>query len=146
MVDLYPYLVLWGEHFSPRLAEEVTGLLLTKKYEPGEIAIRGRYKGQPRQYGAAEIEVPKEVESPRRLTLLLELSAPHLETLRKSGATSCHVHVDVRYWDQCNLEFEPEVLARLAALGLPFTISCYDYSGRKEPAEPSVPPECGGIT
>src|ERR1043166_7495069 len=130
MVDLFPYLVLWGERFSPRRAEELTGLTLSKKDEPGEIASRGRHKGQPRPYGAADIEVSKDVASNHRLESLLELAGPHLETLRKAGVSSCHVHVDVRYWDQCNLEFEPEVIARIAALGLAFTISCYDYTGR----------------
>jgi hypothetical protein len=135
MVELFPYLMLWGECFSPRRAEELTGLTLSKKDEPGEIALRGRYKGQPRPYGAAEIEVPREIASARRLLWLLELSSLHLESLRKSGASTCHVHVDVRYWDQCNLEFEPEEVGRIAALGLAFTISCYDYSGREEPPE-----------
>jgi hypothetical protein len=134
MVELFPRLFLWGASFSPHAAELATGLELTKKVEPGEIALRGRYKGKPRPYGAAEISVPQETPPSARLSSLLQLSAPHLEALKRIGASCCHVHIDVRYWDQCNLEFEPAEIRRIAELGLALTISCYDYSGREEPA------------
>jgi hypothetical protein len=144
MVDLFPYLVIRGEHFSPRQAEELTCLTLSNKLELGEIATRGRYKGKPRPFGAAHIKVSKDVASTDRLSRLLELVAPHLESLQQLGATSRHVHIDVCYWDQCNLEFEPEEIARIAVLALPLTISCYNYSGRPEPAEPNATPGRGG--
>ena len=45
----------------------------------------------------------------------------------------CNFHLDVRYRDQCNLEFDPHELTRIAALGAPFTITCWDRSGSDEP-------------
>jgi hypothetical protein len=132
MVELRPILTLWGERFSPRRAEEATGLTLARTSEPGEIGVRGRYKGLPLPYGAALLKVPPDVEPARRLSWLVERAERHLAALRESGATLCKLHLDVRYWDQCNLEFDPHELARIAALGVLFTITCWDRSGSEE--------------
>jgi hypothetical protein len=134
MVELRPILTLWGEQFSPRRAEEATGLTLVHTKEPGEIGERGRYKGLPLPYGAAFVKVPPDVEPPRRLSWLLECAERHLAVLQKLGATLCKLHIDVRYWDQCNLEFAPHELVRIAALGVLFTITCWDRSGSEEPS------------
>ena len=133
MVELRPILTLWGEQFSPRRAEEATGLTLTHKNEPGEISLRGRYKGLPLPYGSAFVEVPADVEPARRLPWLIECAEGHLAALQALGASLCKLHVDVRYWDQCNLEFNPRELARIAALGVLFTITCWDRTGGEEP-------------
>jgi hypothetical protein len=134
LVDLQPILTLWGERFSPRRAEEATGHSLAQKREPGELGVRGRYRGQPLPYGAAWLEVPPDVEPARRIAWLIEQAEHHLVTLRELGATLCKLHLDVRYWDQCNLTFRPQELARIAALGVPFTITCWDRSGSPEPS------------
>jgi hypothetical protein len=133
MVELLPILTLWGERFSPRRAEEVTGLTLARAVEPGEIGVRGQFKGLPLPYGAAFLEVPADIECARRLAWLVERAERYLAVLRESGATLCQLHLDVRYWDQCNLEFDPEELTRIAALGVLFTITCWDRSGSEEP-------------
>jgi hypothetical protein len=133
MVELRPVLTLWGEQFSPRGAEEATGLALARAEEPGEIGVRGRHKGLPLPYGAALVKVPPDVDPARRLAWLIEAAKRHLAALREVGATLCKLHLDVRYWDQCNLEFDPYELARIAALGVLFTITCWDRSGRDGP-------------
>ena len=64
---------------------------------------------------------------------LIEVAERHLGALRESGATLCKLHLDVLYWDQCNLEFNPHELARIAALRVLLTITCWDRSGSEEP-------------
>jgi hypothetical protein len=54
-----------------------------------------------------------------------------LVALRALGATVCKLHLDVHYRDQCNLEFNSKELARIAALELLFTITCWDDSGNQ---------------
>ena len=69
---------------------------------------------------------------------LVDAAATHIPVYRRLGASLCKLHLDVRYWDQCNLEFSPEQVGRIAALGVLFTISCWDYSGQEEPAAPGT--------
>ena len=126
MVELLPSLDFWGEQFSPKKAEAVTGLALSRKNEPGDIGDTGRYRGQPIPYGAASLETPETIGVSRRLTWLLECVAPHVETLRRLGAELVRLHVEVRYQGQCNLEFSPGEVAGIAALRVAFTISCWD--------------------
>jgi hypothetical protein len=133
MVDLRPSLTLWGERFSPRRAEEAIGLPLARAKEPGEMGLRGRCKGLPLPYGAAFVKVPPNVESAGRLPWLIEWAERHLPAPGASVATLCKLHLDVLYWDQCNLEFDPQQLARIAILGLLFTITCWDRTGTEEP-------------
>jgi hypothetical protein len=47
-----------------------------------------------------------------------------VEGLRRHGATDIVLHVDVAYDAQCNLEFSPRLLRALAALRIPFTVTC----------------------
>ena len=126
---MLPVLTLWGEQFSPRRVEEATGLMLSQKDEVGEIPKRGgRYAGQLLPFGAAVLEVPPDIEPDCRLLWLLQAAERHLPTLRQSGATRCMFHLDVRYWDQCNMEFSHEELARISALGIPLTITCWEQT------------------
>jgi hypothetical protein len=126
LIILHPKLTLWGEMFSPSRAEEEVGLPLSWKEEPGEIAERGRHRGQPRPHGFAWLAPPEGVPSADRMRWLLAEASRHLAAYRRLGATVCKFHVDVLYWEQCNLCFEPELLAGIAALGVNFTITCYD--------------------
>lgn len=42
---------IYGNKFSAKKVEELTGLTLENKKEIGEIATRGKYKGTPFPYG-----------------------------------------------------------------------------------------------
>lgn len=132
MIQLFPVLMLRGDQFSPGLAEAETGLGLSQKQERGDKGQKGRYRDQPLPYGAALLEVPVHIEPERRMAWLLEASSRHLPVLRRLGASECGLHLDVRFRDQCNLEFVPEELALVATLGLPLTISCWDSSEEEE--------------
>lgn len=135
MVELFPMLTLWGETFSPRRAEEETGLPLARKTEPGEIGVRGKFRGKPMPHGAAHLTPPDTVGLDDRIAWLCEAAARHLATYRRLGVTVCKFHLGVDYWDQCNLCFNPEELARIASLGVNFTITCI---GRSKSWSPPV--------
>ncbi|WP_214484876.1 hypothetical protein [Bacillus sp. SM2101] len=59
-VDMSVKCHLYGNRFSAKKVEELTGLTLDNKLEIGEIATRGRYKGTPSPYGNGELSPPSE--------------------------------------------------------------------------------------
>ena len=122
----FPSISFQGDEFSPAEAERVTGLRFAEKQEPGDLGLSGRFKGKPTPYGFATLQPPDETwNEDKKLTWLLDAALPHVETLKRLGADWNRVHIDYAYTAQCNLAFEPELIAKLARLGLPFTISCY---------------------
>lgn len=124
---------IWGDSFSPAAAESLTGLTFARTNEPGQIAERGRYAGQPLPYGSAELRLAAnpvvgtaDFVAPFSDALTsLRISA---EQFRKVGATDITVHFDVAYEAQCNLELKPVSLALLNTLDLPVTITCFEAS------------------
>ena len=50
---------------------------------------------------------------------------PYTNDLKLLGATYGKIHVTYAYDHQCNLEYEPEMVEKLARLGYAFTITCY---------------------
>ena len=125
MTKACAYILLVGDAFSPEKAERETGLTFQQKNEPGEIGTRGRYKGQPTPFGWAMLKPPEEGDETRQFEWLFNAALPHIETLRRLGATDGKLHITYAYDTQCNLGYEPELMAKLARLGLAFTISCY---------------------
>jgi hypothetical protein len=47
MIDIYAHCSLYGEEFSPTLAERESGVRFERKNEPGELGTIGRYRGKP---------------------------------------------------------------------------------------------------
>lgn len=133
MTDLKPRLSLWGERGRESLAETATGLTLSRKLEVGEVPDRGPHRGRASPWGAGTFLVPEEVPSEDRVSWLLDRAGPHVPTFRALGATRLKFHIDVLYWDQCNLWFPPEGLARLAGLGLALSITCHDRTAFAPP-------------
>jgi hypothetical protein len=123
---------LQGDHFSPRLAEAKTGLTLVRKNEPGDIGTLGRHKGKPRPYGAASLEAPDDWTWDHKWDWLLMTLSTHIETLRQCGADDLVLDLGYFYDGQCNLEFSPLRLGQVAALGIPFAISCYEIGKGEE--------------
>ena len=117
-----------GDTFSPSEAERATGLLLSQAIEPGEIAPRGRYKGQPSPHGYANLSAPDETPEDGKLAALLGSFLPHVETFRQLGADDIVVYAGYFYDAQCNLTFWPDAMAMLGELGVPFWVSCYEDS------------------
>lgn len=70
------------------------------------------------------MEPRRDIAFDDQIAWLCDAADRHLPTYRRLGATICKFHLAVNYWDQCNLFFEPEELARIASLGVNFTITC----------------------
>ncbi|MGD9729935.1 MAG: hypothetical protein AB7G68_20895 [Nitrospiraceae bacterium] len=120
--------ILHGERFSPRLAEQLTGIEFVSKDEPGEIGGWGRYKGKRIDYGSARIKPPETAQSSKAYDerWMVELLEAHIDQFRACGATNIVMYLAVEWEAQCNFEFDAGFLARLAKLNIPLAISCYE--------------------
>ncbi len=136
----HAYIVLQGDRFSPSEAERVTGLKLSDKREPGQIGQRGRYRGQPLPYGAASLDAPEDVSPPEKLVWVLDAATPHIALLRDLGADRAEVWIVEHFGGQMNMEYEPEELEKLARLGLPLCVACYEVEQqfKRKTAEPEA--------
>ena len=121
-----------GTKFSPKVAEEETGLHLVNKKEPGDIERIGKYKGTPIPYGACDIEPPDDIDFNDRILWLAELLDGKLELFYKCGAEEPRLYIGYFYKDQCNLSLSKEELSAISKLGLELCFSCYDMSGDDE--------------
>lgn len=130
MIRVYASCILSGDTFSPRLAEQITGLRFSAKNEPGEIGTRGRYKGQPRPYGAAVLEAPfdsvTKPESVMPEEWVADALGLHIETFRSCGAMWIELDLNITWQDQCNLAFDAAFLQKLGKLNIDLSISCYE--------------------
>ena len=129
MIDELRLSVLFrGEKFSPKEAEERTGIPLQDKLEVGEVAQRGPYKGKSVPYGSGLLKVPDEVPYGDRIMWLLKLLKPRLEIMYGLGAEPTQIYAGYFYKDQCNFHFTPQELQAISELNIEFGISCYDVS------------------
>lgn len=133
MLNIYVDCNLWGERFSPGAVERETGIVFDRKNERGDIGTIGRYRGQPLPYGGATLVLREggergEMVPPKAIRLI----ARNLDIFRQAGATEIQIDVVVAYGGQCNLQMSPGLLRDLAALGIPFTLSCYEDEDLRE--------------
>lgn len=124
--------LLSGKTFSPRIAEERTGLRFTKKNELGEIGTIGRYREKPIPYGHAILEAPFDSRTKPGVVMpeewIVDTISSHIEELRSCGATSIDLDLNVTWQDQCNLAFDAVFLQKLGKLNIDFLLSCYEGS------------------
>lgn len=133
MIDELRLSVLFkGEEFSPKKAEEQTGISLRDKLESGDIAERGPYKGKPIPYGKGILEVPEEIPYGQRIMWLVKVLEPSLEIIYGLGAEPTQIYAGYFYKDQCNFEFTPQEIHAISKLNIEFGISCYDVSDDEE--------------
>lgn len=125
MVKPFPYIALFGDSFSPAKVEQETGLKFNQKHEVGQIGQRGRFKGKPFPFGHAILEAPEKIEAEAKLEWLLDTALPHTATFRHLGVTYGKIHVTYAYDSQCNLEYEPKIMEKIARAGFSFTITCH---------------------
>ena len=129
MIDSLKLSILFrGKNFSPKEAERVTGIELSKKLEVGDIAPFGRYRGQAVPYGTGILIVPDKVPNAERLEWLVSLLDKHLEKIYKLGAEPTHIYAGYFYKDQCNFLFTKKEMLEISKLDIDFHISCYDIS------------------
>jgi hypothetical protein len=116
-----------GESFSPLSAEKVTGLSFSDKSEVGQLGKVGHYKGIPIPYGACVLRFAEMNSLPYgpRLEQMIGSLEKHVDLLKKCGAQDFVLRLVVSYEAQCNLEFSPVEMNRLANLGIHVTVSCY---------------------
>jgi len=124
--------LLRGEEFSPKKAEEITGLKLRDKLEVGEISPRGRYRGEPVPYGTAQLEVPTEIPYDDRLMWIIRSLEVNLQKLYDCGAKETRICAGYFYKNQCNFGFSKKELLAIAKLEIDFDVSCYDISDDDE--------------
>ena len=117
---------IYGENFSPAAVEKATGLKFAVKNEPNEMGSVGRYANKPIPYGASTLESDVKIEQGSTLDALLDLLEQHASTFRKYGAEDIVLHCDVFHDGQCNFEFSPKQVARIAKAGVALTVSCYE--------------------
>ncbi len=133
MIDELRLSVLFkGDKFSPKKAEEQTGVSLRNKLEVDDIPERGPYKGKPIPYGKGVLEVPKEIPYGQRIMWLVKVLEPNLERIYSLGAEPTQIYAGYFYKDQCNFEFSPQEIQAIAKLDIEFGISCYDVSDDEE--------------
>ena len=114
-----------GRGFSPTSVEGRTRIVFSKKNEQGDLGRLGRYRGLPTPYGSAELasEAEADLLSPNNdFFRAVEVLAPACEA---AGATEMHLHLDVAFREQCNLEIGPAFISAVARLGMTLTMSCY---------------------
>lgn len=77
-----------GQTFSPRAAAETIDATFERITEPGELQVRGRYKGKLAEHGACSLGLEVEgLEGPdERVAALVESSLRWAPVLRESGA------------------------------------------------------------
>ena len=121
------YCNIQGKAFSPSLAEKRTNLPLSEKNEVGAMGTLGFFRGKPLPDGACTLSPTGRDDSPygARLAQLIAALECQIETLRSCGAEDFVLRLVVCYDTQCNLEFSPTEMQRLAHMGIPLTVSCY---------------------
>jgi hypothetical protein len=120
---------LYGEKFSPKLVEQLTGVTLENKIEVGEISNKGRNKGRPSDYGNGELCPQKDLKTEGDFGLnwiALHLSK-YIDVFRRCGAENIQLVIGVWYDKQCNLVFDAESIKLIGELGIPLQVSCYEY-------------------
>ncbi|WP_028877003.1 hypothetical protein [Teredinibacter turnerae] len=129
MIDELRLSVLFkGERFSPKKAEEETGISLRDKLEVGDVAKSGPYKGKPMPYGKGVLEVPEEIPYGQRIMWLVDALATCLDKMYELGAEPTQIYAGYFYKDQCNFEFTSQEIQAISKLSIELGISCYDVS------------------
>lgn len=117
--------ILIGDNFSPKKLEKNTDLNLFNKNEKNDIATKGRFKGNKTPYGSAEIEIIIINDFQSDLHNLLDLLGENINSIQKSDCDDIYITLNVEYEDQCNLEFENELLKKIVNLNVSFSVSCF---------------------
>lgn len=123
-----------GAAFSPARARELTGLRLPNGSEPGAPSKKPARPRREAGYARLNLEAegidPGDAEVEEALLSLVE---EYASLLREAGAEEFQMWLYVDYQGQCNMEFSPEYLGRLARMGMPLLISCYQGSEDESP-------------
>jgi hypothetical protein len=125
--EVSAFLLVTGEHFTPRVAEQ-KGVIFSEKNEHGDIGRTGKFKNKPIPYGSGKIEIDISTTENNFLPEDLgRLGKPGLiELLHNCGAEDVALYVNIGYTECCNFELTPTLLMNLAKIGIPVGVSCYE--------------------
>jgi len=118
---------LYGENFSPKLLEQLTGITLENKLEVGDMLTKGINRGKPSTYGDAILCPPDENKKSEDYGLLwvAETLYKNIDVIR-NNVDHFELVIGVFYEEQCNFVLEPKALKLIGELGIPLQISCYE--------------------
>ncbi|ANE45877.1 hypothetical protein SY83_05665 [Paenibacillus swuensis] len=120
-----------GDKFSPELLQQKTNWQLQSISEVGDVRTLGPSKGKPLTYGAAELRPPDDLPYDDDVEIglhwVVNAVLPFKKYIIECGADYVYLDIAVYFEGQCNLAFEPELIKKIAALDMPFWISCYEY-------------------
>jgi hypothetical protein len=130
------FINMFGEFFSPGKLGQMTGYPVEDAVEPGTVGKIGKYRGEPTPYGAGEwrFSTGKDVPYGPVFELAVQRLECHVNAIRHCGAEDIVLHFQVYYENQCNLEFSPSQLSRIATLSVSFTVSCEQIAHGEEDA------------
>jgi len=119
---------MYGNKFSPKKIEKLTGLKLEKKIEVGDLVSKGYFKKEPSVIGCASLvhNINQDELSEDSLINFVKLLSQNIDILRANGVQHFDLSVGIFYQGQCNLSFSPYLLTLLSKLGLDINLSCYD--------------------
>ena len=123
--------IFHGERYSPSKAERLSKLCFLEKNEPEEIGTVGRFKGLPLPYGSSTLWPPCQITPDNAdygTEWLVDKLIEHRSAFKAAGADTIILSLDVYHDGQCNLEFSPELLRKIADSSVPMILSCYEDS------------------
>jgi hypothetical protein len=124
--------MFYGTSFSPSTAERETGLPFHFKNEVGEIGSLGRYRGESLPYGSSTLFPPYQATKDNAAygtEWLADVVLKHRAQYEAAGATEMTLSLRVIHDGQCNLEFSPQLLRKIANSGMLLILSCYEDAG-----------------
>lgn len=115
-----------GDKFNPDEVERLTGMAFKSKHSKGDRI--NQYVKYPYPDGGASLDAGNEFTyrpmSPN--DKLLKTIEDNIALLHHSGVEKLVMYYTIGYHAQCNLEFQPEELQRLTAIGAILAISCIE--------------------
>lgn len=115
-----------GREFSPGAATRMTGLWFDESNEPGELVRTGAYKGKPLPYGSGVLEEKHPSIGNGFGERVMGSITGKIPLLKSTGAESIALYLEVYHDGSCLFEIPVELLSKLASVGLPLQVSCYE--------------------
>lgn len=114
---------LWGENFSPSsLVGHIKELKFKNSSEPQDIGTSGRYKGNPKPYGACSLLIPENILVENRIIWMADFIINNKNIFLNAGASEIDLHI-YYYGIQGNIEFKIEEIAKIAKASVPLAIT-----------------------
>ena len=119
ITETYFHCTLQGPQFDPTPFLNRLDVTVTDHHRRGNIATKGRFKGQPLETGHVCLEAKT-----GNFDQFVETLYSVKPLLLNSQADTKELHLFLGYTSQCNWEFTPDSLTKISAMGLTLTMSC----------------------